>query len=84
MAAKSRRVRPSSSTNPDKRNQSGGGGSPDLSDIKSQTPNAASAIHSTAAQMPSASDNCPIKINISMATVNTALPSQKLRLPVFN
>ncbi len=60
--------------------QSGGGGSSRLSDITSPIPTAASAIQSTAAQMPSALDKGPINKSISMASANTALPIQKLRL----
>jgi hypothetical protein len=66
--------------------QSGAGGSSDLSDITSVIPTAASTIHSTAAQMPSASDKGPMNSSSSMASASTVLPIQKLRLrlPVFN
>src|SRR5574340_326537 len=49
-------------------------------------PTAASTIQSTAAQMPSASDNGPMKNSVSIAAASTPLPIQKLRLclPVFN
>jgi len=58
--------------------QSGSGGSPVLSDITRAMPTAASTIHSTAAQMPSLSDNGPMKNSISIASARTPLPIQKL------
>ena len=57
-----------------------------MSDIIKPIPKAASTIHNTTAQMPSASDNGPMKNISSIANASTALPIQKLRLclPVFN